>query len=169
VDPDHSRVGFSVRHLGIATVRGQFTRFEGQIETDDDLSAARITATVDAASVFTNQPKRDEHLKSADFFDTDQYPQLTFESTNIETVDAELLRITGNLTLHGITREIVLDAVVQGTEADPWGNDRVGLSATGALSRADYGMTFNMPLGSGGVMVADKVKLTIDVSAIKQS
>ena len=169
VDPAHSKIGFGVKHMGIATVRGEFTEFEGALEIGDDLSSTTIHGTVKAASVDTNEPQRDEHLRSPDFFDAARYPELRFESTSIEALDDEEFRITGRLTIHGVTGEIVLHAEVQGTDVDPWGNERVGLEVTGQLSRADYGMKFNQALGSGNVLVADKVKLALDISAVKQS
>ncbi|MBI5103965.1 MAG: polyisoprenoid-binding protein [Solirubrobacterales bacterium] len=168
-DVAHSKVGFAVKHMGIATVRGEFKEFEGTLEIGEDLSTAKVRGTVKVASVDTNEPQRDEHLRSADFFDVAQYPELTFESTRIEALDDESFRITGDLTLHGVTNEVVLDAEVQGTDVDPWGNERVGLEITGQLSRGDYGMKFNQALGSGNMLVADKVKLALDVSAVKQA
>jgi polyisoprenoid-binding protein YceI len=169
IDPAHSKVGFAVKHMGIATVRGEFTDFEGTLELSDDLSTAKAYGTVKVQSVDTNEPQRDEHLRSPDFFDAAQHPELTFESTEIEQLDEETFRITGNLTIHGVTNEIVLHAEVEGTDVDPWGNERVGLEVTGELSRGDYGMKFNQALGSGNMLVADKVKLALDVSAVKQS
>ena len=169
VDPSHSKVGFAAKHMGIATVRGEFTDFEGTLEIGEDPSAARAYGAVKVQSVDTNEAQRDEHLRSADFFDADQYSELSFESTRIEALDDEEYRITGNLTLHGITNEIVLHADVQGTDVDPWGNERVGLEVTGQLSRGDYDMKFNQALGSGNMLVADKVKLALDISAVRQS
>ena len=169
VDPAHSKVAFAVKHMGIATVRGEFTEFEGTLEIGADLSTAKIYGTVKAESVDTNEPQRDAHLRSADFFDVAEYPELRFESTGIEALDDEEFRITGQLTIHGVTNEIVLHAEVQGTDTDPWGNERVGLEVTGQLSRGDYEMKFNQALGSGNMLVADKVKLALDISAVKQS
>jgi polyisoprenoid-binding protein YceI len=169
IDPAHSQVGFAVRHMGIATVRGEFTDFAGALEIGDDLSSARAHGSVKTASVDTRQPQRDADLRSAHFLDADQYPELPFESTGIESLDEEKLRITGKLTIHGVTNDIVLHAEVQGTDTDPTGNERVGLEITGELSRGDYGMKFNQALGSGNLVVSDKVKLTLDISAIKQS
>jgi polyisoprenoid-binding protein YceI len=167
VDPAHSKVGFAVKHMGIATVRGEFTEFDGVLEITEAGATAR--GTVKAASVDTNEPQRDAHLRSPDFFDADTYPELAFESTGIEAVDEDTFRITGNLTLHGVTNELVLTAEVNGTDVDPYGNEKVGLEITGQLSRGDYDMKFNQALGSGNMLVADKVKLTLDVSAIKQA
>jgi polyisoprenoid-binding protein YceI len=168
-DASHTKIGFAVKHMGIATVRGEFKEFEGALEIGDDLSSARAWGTVKAASVDTNEPNRDEHLRSADFFDVAVHPELTFASRRIEAVDEDTFRIVGDLTLHGVTNELVLTAEVQGADVDPWGNERVGLEITGELSRAAYGMRFNQALGSGNVLVADKVKLALDVSAVKQA
>ncbi len=169
VDPAHSKVGFAVKHMGIATVRGEFTEFAGMLEIGEDSSGARIYGTVKAQSVDTNEPQRDEHLRSPDFFDVARYPELRFESTGIEAIDDDEFQITGKLTIHGVTNEVVLRAEVQGTDVDPWGNERVGLEVTGQLSRGDYGMKFNQALGSGNMLVADKVKLALDISAVKQA
>ena len=168
VDTAHSKAGFAVKHMGIATVRGEFTDFESALEIGDDISTAEVPGKVKVASVDTSEEGRDGHLRSPDFFDADAYPEMTFASTHIEAVDDETFAITGDLTLHGVTKEIVLHAEVQGTDVDPWGNDRVGLEITGELSRGDYGMKFNQALGSGNMLVGDKVKLALDVSAIKQ-
>jgi polyisoprenoid-binding protein YceI len=169
VDPAHSKVGFAVKHMGIATVRGEFTEFEGTLEIGEDLSTAKASGTVKTESVDTNEPQRDGHLRSADFFDVEQFPELKFESTGIEQLDEDTFRITGKLTIHGITNDIVLHAEVDGTDVDPWGNERVGLEVIGELSRGDYGMKFNQALGSGNMLVADRVKLALDISAVKQS
>ena len=169
IDPAHSYVGFAVKHMGIATVRGEFTEFEGALEIGNDLSSARAHGTVKTASVDTRQPQRDADLRSANFFDADQHPELRFESTAVEALDEDELRISGKLTIHGVTNEIVLYAEVQGTDIDPSGNERVGLEITGELSRGDYGMKFNQALGSGNLVVSDKVKVTLDISAVKQS
>jgi polyisoprenoid-binding protein YceI len=155
--------------MGIATVRGEFTDFTGTLEIGEDVSNTRVYGTVKTESVDTNEPQRDDHLRSPDFFDATQFPELRFESTSIEALDDEEFRITGQLTIHGVTNEIVLHADVQGTDIDPWGNERVGLEVTGQLSRGDYDMKFNQALGSGNMLVADKVKLALDISAVKQS
>jgi polyisoprenoid-binding protein YceI len=169
VDPAHSKVGFAVKHMGIATVRGEFTDFEGTLEIGDDIASAKVYGTIKAQSVDTNEPQRDEHLRSPDFFDAVQFPELRFESTSIEALDDEEFRITGQLTIHGVTNEIVLHAEVQGTDIDPWGNERVGLEVTGQLNRSDWEMKFNQALGSGNMLVSDKVKLALDISAVKQA
>jgi polyisoprenoid-binding protein YceI len=165
-DKAHSRVEFAIKHMGIATVRGSFGEFAGTLEIGD--GTARAFGTVDVASITTGEDARDTHLKSADFFDAEKFPQLQFESTAIEALDDEEFRITGNLTMHGITNEIVLHAEYQGTDIDPWGGTRIGLEVTGQLNRSEWDMKFNQMLGSGNLMVADKVKLEIDISAVKQ-
>jgi polyisoprenoid-binding protein YceI len=169
VDPTHSSVEFSVKHLGIATVKGVFREFEGTLVVGEDLASATAAGTVKVASVDTNEPQRDEHLRSPDFFDAATYPELTFASTAIRPVDDEVFEIDGEITLHGVTKPITLTAEIQGFEQDPWGNERVGLEVTGQLKRGDFGMTFNQALGSGNMLVSDKVKLSLDVSAVKQA
>ena len=169
VDASHSSVEFRVKHLGISTVSGAFREFEGQLEIGEDITQSKITGKIKAASVDTGEPKRDEHLRSPDFFDADAYPEITFESTRIDVVDEDEFHVTGNITLHGVTGEITLHAEVTGTEQDPWGNTRVGLEARGELNRGDYGMKFNQALGSGNVMVSDRVRINVEVSAVKAS
>jgi polyisoprenoid-binding protein YceI len=169
VDPAHSTVGFAVKHMGLATIRGVFTEFDGVIEIGEDLSTASAYGTVNVGSLDTNQPQRDEHLRSPDFFDAAQYPELRFQSTAITGLDEQTFRITGRLTIHGVTNDVVLHAEIQGTDVDPWGNERVGLEVTGQLSRAAYGMTFNEALGSGNMLVGDRVSLALDISAVRQA
>jgi polyisoprenoid-binding protein YceI len=169
VDRAHSKVGFAVKHMGIATVRGEFTDFEGTLEIGASLADAKIRGTVKSASVDTNEEQRDAHLRSADFFNAETHPELVFESTRIEAIDDETFRIAGNLTLNGVTNELVLDAEVNGVDIDPYGNEKVGLEVTSQLSRDAYGMKFNQVLGSGNRLVDDKVKLVLDISAAKQA
>ena len=167
VDPAHSNVEFSAKHLGIATVRGTFNEFEGSFEVGED-GSAKARGTVEVVSVDTNEDQRDTHLRSEDFFHAELHPQLSFESTEIRAVDEDAFLIHGDLTMRGVTRPIVLEAELQGTEIDPWGNERVALEARGQLNRRDWGMTFNQALGSGNMLVSDKIKLSLDISAIKQ-
>jgi polyisoprenoid-binding protein YceI len=168
VDPSHSTVGFSVKHLGIASVRGTFDEFEGTLEIGEDDASARAYGTVQGVSVNTNDAGRDEHLRSADFFGVEANPELRFESTEIAQVDEDAFEIAGDLTMNGVTRPVKLTAEVQGTETDPWGNERVGLEITGQLNRGDWNMTFNQALGSGNLLVGEKVKLNLDIAAVKQ-
>jgi polyisoprenoid-binding protein YceI len=167
VDPVHSSVQFAVKHMGIATVRGKFTRFEGTLEVGDDLASSRAFGKVDVASIDTGEPDRDAHLRSPDFFDVENYPEIIFESTRVEPIDDKSSTIYGNLTMHGVTKEVRLDVVVEGTDTDPWGNERVGLSATGVLVRSEFDMKFNQALGSGNLLVGDKVNISLDVSAVR--
>jgi polyisoprenoid-binding protein YceI len=167
VDPAHSNVEFSAKHLGIATVRGAFNEFEGSFEVGED-GSAKARGTVEVVSIDTNEDQRDTHLRSEDFFHAEVHPQLSFESTEIRPVDEDAFLIQGDLTMRGVTRPIVLEAELQGTEIDPWGNERVALEARGQLNRRDWGMTFNQVLGSGNMLVSDKIKLSLDISAIKQ-
>lgn len=169
LDPAHSRIGFAVKHLGIATVRGVFTDFEGTLEIGADLASARAYGTVKTASVDTNEPARDEHLRTPDFFDVENYPEMTFESTSIEAIDEDSLKILGNLTIKDTTSEVEFLAELGGTETDPWGNDRFGLEAVGKISRSDFGIKFSMAGGTGNAVVGDKVTLNLDVSAVKAS
>jgi polyisoprenoid-binding protein YceI len=167
IDPSHSTVGFAVKHMGIATVRGEFTEFAGALTVGDDgtMSAA---ATVQAASVDTKEQQRDDHLRSPDFFNAEAHPVLTLESTSVALRDEETLEIRGRLSINGVTNDIVLVGDILGTDIDPWGNERIGIELRGQLSRADYNMRFNQALGSGNMLVGDKVKIAIDVSLVKQ-
>jgi len=169
VDPIHSTVGFSVKHLGIATVRGKFEDFAGTLEIGEGDETARAYGSVQGVSINTGDSGRDEHLRSADFFGVEQNPELGFESTAIEQVDEDTFEITGDLTMNGVTKPITLTAEVQGEETDPWGNERVALEVTGQLNRGDWDMTFNQALGSGNLLVGEKVKLQLDIAAIKQA
>jgi polyisoprenoid-binding protein YceI len=167
-DPVHTNVGFSVKHMGVSTVRGQFTDFEGTLEVQED-GSANAYATIKTASVDTKEPQRDEHLRSPDFFNAEAHPEITFQSTAITPTGDDTFEITGDLAINGVTREIELAAEVTGSDVDPQGNTRVGLEITGELSRKDHEMKFNAALGSGNLVVGDKVKLALDISAIKQA
>jgi len=166
VDPTHSHVTFSVRHIGISKVRGEFGSYEGQLVIGED-GTASASGSVDVDSVSTKDENRDGHLKSADFFDVENHPKITFQSTSITAVDEDTFDITGDLTILGTTKPITLKAELGGTETDPFGNERVGLDITGEISRGDFGMKFNMALGSGNLAVSDKVRLDLDISAVK--
>jgi polyisoprenoid-binding protein YceI len=168
IDPAHSKIGFAVKHMGIATVRGEFTEFAGTLEIGEQLGQARIQGTASAASIDTSEPQRDAHLRSADFFDVENHPEIRFEATRVEPLDGESVAITGNLRMHGVTAPITLRADIAGTDVDPYGNERVGLEVTGELSRAEFGMRFNQALGSGNMLVSDRVRLVLDIQAIRQ-
>ena len=168
VDAAHSTVGFAVKHMGIANVRGQFTEFEGTLEVGEDLAHSSARGSVKVASISTDEKQRDEHLRSPDFFNVEEFPEILFESTLVEAIDDESTNVVGNLTMHGVTREVKLKAVVQGTDIDPWGKERAGLEVVGVLKRSDFDMKFNQALGSGNVLVGDKVNISLDISAVSQ-
>jgi polyisoprenoid-binding protein YceI len=168
VDPSHSLVGFRVKHLGISTVRGKFGEYEGRLVIGED-GTITATGTIKVDSIDTGEADRDAHLKAPDFFDTASFPEITFASTSITAVDEDTWEITGDLTMHGITKPITLKAEVGGAGPDPFGGERFGLEATGEISRSDYDMKFNAALGTGNAIVSDKVKLDLDIEAVKQS
>jgi polyisoprenoid-binding protein YceI len=168
VDPVHSSVEFQVKHLGIATVKGQFTKFEGTLEVGPEGAVSYGTVQVD--SVNTREPQRDAHLRSADFFEVERYPEIGFRSTAIRPTGEDEFEIDSELTIHGVTRPVTLKATLEGVEPqDPQGNARVGVSVTAQINRSDFEMRFNAALGSGNVVVSDKVKILVDVSAIRQA
>lgn len=165
VDPVHSSVEFSVKHVGIATVKGRFNEFEGTLEVGPDGAVAH--GSVEVQSVDTREPQRDDHLRSDDFFDVASHPKIEFRSTAIRQTGEDELQIDGDITIHGVTRPITLDAELEGTETDHQGKQRVGVSASAQIKRSDFGMRFNAALGSGNLVVSDKVKILVEVSAIK--
>jgi polyisoprenoid-binding protein YceI len=170
IDPAHTRAAFAVRHMMVATVRGEFGKTAGTVVFDEaDPSRSRIEATIDASSVNTGVEMRDNHLRSADFFDVAKYPQLTFKSTRVEKVGDGEYKVTGDLTMHGVTRQIVLDVEAPSAEVkDPYGNFKRGATATTSVNRRDYGLHWNQGLEAGGVMVADKVNITIDLELTRK-
>lgn len=168
IDPSHSHVEFSVRHLMIATVKGRFAEVQGTVVIDEaDPTRSEIDVTIAAASVDTRVTQRDEHLRSADFFNVEKFPSLTFKSRRIER-DGDDLKLVGDLTIRGVTREVTLDVTEHGRQTDPWGGLRAGFEATGKIKRSDFGLTWNQALEAGGVAVGDDVKLAIDVELVKQ-
>lgn len=167
VDPVHSSVSFEVRHMMIATVRGQFREFEGTIMAAEDLAESRVAGKAHVASIDTGQADRDAHLRSADFFDAEHYPDITFESTRIEHVEGGMFRVAGELTIRDQTHAISAAAVVQGAGEDPWGNERVGLQARAVINRTDFGLTWQQRLAGGGMLVGDEVTIVLDVSAVR--
>jgi len=165
IDPLHTEVGFSVRHLMVSKVRGRFTRFEGSFVTAPDPLNSSASATIDMTSIYTNNPTRDDDLRSKNFFEVDQYPQMTYRSTGLK-VDGEKFTLDGELTAHGITRPLPLRVEVNGFGADPYGNQRSGFTATGSLNRSDFDMKFKVSLEGGGVMIGDRIDITIEVEGI---
>jgi polyisoprenoid-binding protein YceI len=168
VDPSHSRIGFVARHAMVSKVRGSFNEFEGTGYFDAENPAnSRLELTIKAASVDTRNPDRDAHLRSNDFFDMERYPKITFSSTRVEQVDAENYRITGDLTMKGVTRPVTVDLEYTGTSIDPYGNERIGLEGKATVNRKDWGINWNAALEAGGVLVSEKVTLEFEVSAIR--
>ena len=168
LDTVHSGIDFTVRHMVVSKVRGRFAKFTGNVALDDgDLTRSTVEATIDAASIDTGTAQRDEHLKSADFFDVEHFPQIRFRSTGIEKVGGDRYRLTGELTIRDVTRPIALDVEYGGRGKDPWGNERVGFTARGALDRKDFGLKWNQALETGGVLVSDRVELELELQAVK--
>lgn len=169
IHPEHSGVEFSVRHAMVATVRGRFRVVSGTIQVADELAASTTDVTIDAASIDTGSVDRDRHLRSPDFLDVERFPALRFRATRVERGKEEgELRIFGDLTIRDVTREVELAATYNGTATDPWGDLRAGLEAETTIDRRDWGLTWNTPLEAGGILVGDKVKITLDVSAVKR-
>lgn len=167
-DASHSEAGFTVRHAGISKVRGFVAITEATITVGDDFATSAVTARLDAASIDTRDANRDKHLKSADFFDVENYPTWTFISTSVSGTGPDGI-VTGDLTIRGVTREVDLTTEFTGTATDPYGNLRAGFSARTEISRKDFGLTWNVALEAGGVMVGDKVTINLEISAIKAS
>lgn len=169
IDPEHSHVGFKVRHLMVSNVKGHFEKFSGTVDIDDkDITGSKVSVTIDTSSINTNVQKRDDHLRSADFFDVAKYPAMTFVSKKVVKAGKDRLKVTGDLTLHGVTRQVVLDVEGPSQETrDPWGNIRRGATATTKINRKDFGLNWNKALETGGVVVGDDVFITLEVEMIK--
>lgn len=167
LDPSHSRIGFVTRHAMVTKVRGSFNDFEGTATTGEGIADPSIDVTIQVASVDTRSADRDAHLRSGDFFDVEKYPTITFRSTKIDAVDADTLRVTGDLTIKDVTRPVTIDFEYNGSATDPFGNERVGLEGSVAVNRKDFGLTWNAALETGGVLVSEKVTLEFEVSAVK--
>jgi polyisoprenoid-binding protein YceI len=170
IDPNHSAAQFAVRHLAISTVRGAFTKVSGTIQFDDkDIAKSSVDVTIDAASVDTRVADRDKDLRSDRFFDVEKYPTLSFKSTKVEQTEVGKLKVTGDLTIHGVTKQVVLD--VEGPTAavkDPWGNQRAAANASTKINRQDFGVKWNAKMDNGGWVVGDDVAITIDVEMVRK-
>jgi polyisoprenoid-binding protein YceI len=165
IDPSHSSVEFTVKHMGLATVRGQFTQFEGVIESDGE--QASVAGSVDASSVTTHNQQRDEHLASSDFFGVEAHPQITFKADSVKLAGDGSISIPGEITLKGVTKQIELTGDYAGAGTDPWGNERVGLEVSTKIDRRDFGLDWNQPLSGGGLLVSNGVTLLLTASAVK--
>ncbi|MBC3760409.1 YceI family protein [Quadrisphaera oryzae] len=168
VDPSHTEVGFTARHAMVTKVRGRFSDVAGTVVVDEDASLTSVEATIQVASVDTRSADRDGHLKSADFFDVEQFPTMTYRSTSVRA-SGDGYVVDGELTLHGVTQPVQLEVTAEGVATDPFGNSRAGFSAEAEINRKDFGLSWNAALETGGVLVSEKIKITLDVSAIKQA
>lgn len=169
IDPTHSEVQFKVKHLVISTVTGNFSSFDGQIEADDDhFENAEASFTADIDSISTNNNDRDQHLQSDDFFNAEKFPQLKFESSKFEKRGDGEYKVTGDLTIRDVTKEVVLDVVHGGTVGDPYGQTKAGFEVTGSINRKEFGLTWNAVTEAGNVVVADKIKLQLNVQFVQQ-
>jgi polyisoprenoid-binding protein YceI len=166
IDPVHSEVGFSVRHMMVSKVRGRFTTFSGQLVTADDPLKSSVTAEIDLSSINTGNEQRDAHIRSADFFEVETYPTMTYKSAGVRVEDGEYV-LDGDLTLKGITKNVPLRLELNGFSPDPYGNLRAGFTASGEIDRRDFNVTFNAPMANGGVVVADKITLQLEIEAVK--
>jgi polyisoprenoid-binding protein YceI len=170
IDGAHSAVSLTVRHMVISKVRGRFTKWNAKLALDtEDLARSSVEVEIDAASLDTGVADRDAHLRSPDFLDAQKHPTLSYRSRRVEAVSKERLRVVGDLTIRDVTREVVLDVEYGGQGKDPWGNQRVGFTATASLNRKEFGLTWNQALETGGVLVADRVDVEIELQAIRQA
>ena len=170
IDPAHSNVEFAVRHLMISTVKGRFGEVQGMVTMDEaDPTRAAVDVTIGTASIDTRVEQRDQHLRSPDFFDVEHFPAITYRSRRVEVGADGGLRVIGDLTIRGTTREVALAASPEGRGRDPWGGERAGFSATAKINRRDFGLTWNQVLEAGGVAVGDEVKISLDVELVRQA
>jgi len=169
IDPAHSRLGFVARHAMVTKVRGSIDEFAGTARTDAGLQDAAVELTAQMASIDTRNEDRDGHLRSADFFDTEQFPTLTFRSTEVTAADEETLRVTGDLTIKDVTKPVTIDFEFGGQAQDPFGNERIGFEGSTTIDRKDFGLTFNAALETGGVLLGEKIRLEFEISAVKEA
>jgi len=170
IDAAHTKIGFKVKHLMISSVQGYFKEFEGQITTEgNNFTTACISVSFNSASIYTEVADRDKHLKSADFLDVEKYPKMTFESTGVKDLGDDVYELTGNLTIKGISKKVVLSIEYGGLVTDPWGNLKAGFSLTGKVNRKDWGLIWNATIESGGVLVGDEVKILCDIELTKMA
>jgi polyisoprenoid-binding protein YceI len=169
-DPTHSELGFKIKHLMITNVSGSFKKFDVKVETEnDDFSTAQITARADMDSINTNNEQRDAHLRNSDFFETEKYPELVFQSTKVERVDEGTYNLYGDLTMKGVTKPVKLHVEYSRLTKDPWGGERAGFVVTGKINRSDWGINFNGVLETGGMVLSEEVKLNSEIQLVKVS
>jgi len=170
IDPTHSEVGFEIAHMMFAKVRGRFEEMEGTVRLGPEgaIEDSSVEATVRTTSISTGQAQRDEHLRSPDFFDAEQFPTLTFRSTGVRDLGDGELAVKGELSMHGVTREVELAVTETGRGTDPWGNERVGFSASTVVDRRDFGLTWNQALETGGILVGTEVRIRLEIQAVRQ-
>ncbi len=170
IDPVHSQLGFSVRHAMVTNVHGKFEKAQGTIHIDgSDVSQSTVEVTVETASISTGTADRDTHLRSADFFDAEKFPAITFKSTRITPVDDETVKVAGDLTMHGVTNPVELTVTLTGSGMDAYGKERIGFEGGTTINRKDWNLTWNVAIETGGVLVSEKVKLELDIAAVKNS
>lgn len=168
LDPAHSELTFKVKHLMISNVKGEFKKFQAEI-AGNDFSTAKVTAVVDASSIYTNDENRDAHMKGPDFFDVEKYNEIRFEGSSFKKLDDENYQLKGILTIKGVSREVSLDVEFGGINKDPWGNEKAGFSLNGKINRKDWGLNWNAALETGGVLVSDEVRISAEVQFVKQT
>jgi polyisoprenoid-binding protein YceI len=168
IDPAHSQIEFGVRHLMITTVKGRFAGVDGTVLLDEtNPSNTEVDVRIDASTIDTRESQRDAHLRSADFFDVEKFPHILFKSKRIADRSGNEFKLAGDLTMHGVTREVILDVTEEGRARDPWGGERIGFTATTKVKRSDYDLTWNQALETGGVLVGDDVKISLELELVK--
>ncbi|MGA2530462.1 MAG: YceI family protein [Acidimicrobiales bacterium] len=169
LDKSHTQIGFVARHLMVSKVRGRFTDYEGAVVVADDPAASSVEVTIQAASISTNDENRDNHVRTNDFLAVEEFPTLTFRSTKVEISSGSSWKVTGELTIRGVTRPVVLDVEFEGVIQDPWGNQRLGFAASAEIDRNEFGVSFNAALETGGFVISPKIKLEIEAEAVRQA
>jgi polyisoprenoid-binding protein YceI len=170
LDPAHSEITFKVKHLMIANVKGEFRKFDVKVQANDEsFNQSLISASIDVSSIDTNNADRDNHLKSADFFDAEKFPAIEFVSSSFSQLDEENAKLTGNLTIKGVTREVVLEVETGGISKDPWGQIKAGFTVSGKINRSDFGLNWNAALETGGVLVSEEVKIQAEIQLVKKT
>ncbi len=168
IDPSHTHIGFGVRHMMVSKVRGSFKSFNGKIVVGDSLATSSVKVEIDTASIDTGEAMRDDHLRTSDFFEIEKYPKITFESSRLVPKGDERFELVGDLTIHGVTRPVALEVEQLGVVNDPWGKQRIGFTASTEVDREEFGLTYNAALEAGGVVIGKRVKLEVEVEAVRE-